>query len=274
MDALKLINVSYTYADGVRALENVSLTISEGERVAIVGPNGAGKSTLLRILAGLYFPSTGNVEIMGTTLSRKDAERLRKNIGFLFQDPDDQIFMPTVWDDVAFGPINLGLPEDEVKKRVREAIRMAGIEGYEERVPHHLSFGEKKRVAIAGVLAMEAPILLLDEPTANLDPQGRRDLVNILDSVSQTVVLATHDLSVAFELTNRAIVLKKSVIFDGKPSELVERPDVLASANLELPSMLRLMDRWRRTSDRKFHLPLTIDEALRIINEECRKNGI
>ncbi|MEM2943891.1 MAG: ATP-binding cassette domain-containing protein [Methanomassiliicoccales archaeon] len=269
MDALRLVNVSYIYPDGIKAIDEVSLGISERERVAIVGPNGAGKSTMLRIFAGLYYPTFGNVEIMGNTLSKKNADSLRKNIGILFQDPDDQIFMPTVWDDVAFGPINMGMNEDEVKNSVAEAMRKVGLEGYGERVPHHLSYGEKKRVAIAGLLAMKPPILLLDEPTANLDPQGRRDFINILKSISQTVVLATHDLSVAFELTNRIIVLKKNIIFDGKPSELVEKPDILSKANLELPSMLRLMDQWRNSRGKKFRLPITVDEALAILMNEC-----
>lgn len=268
MDALKLAGVGYVYSDGIRALENISFSVGQGERVSLVGPNGAGKSTLLRILAGLYFPTSGIAEIMGTQLTKKDAERLRRNVGFLFQDPDDQIFMPKVWDDVAFGPINMQLNEEEVKGRVAEAIHLAGIDGYEQRVPHHLSFGEKKRVAIAGVLAMKAPILLLDEPTANLDPQGRRDLVKILDSLSETVVLATHDFSVALELTDRVIVLKKKKIFDGSLEDLVERADVLTEASLELPSLLRMMSKYREKSERKFALPLTVEEALKIMLEE------
>ncbi len=270
MDALRLDNVSYVYSDGIKAIENVSFSVGRGERVALVGPNGAGKSTLLRILAGLYFPTSGTAEIAGTPLTKKEAEGLRRKVGFLFQDPDDQIFMPTVWDDVAFGPINLGLVEEEVRERVANAMSMTGIEGYEERVPHHLSFGEKKRVAIAGVLAMRAPILLLDEPTANLDPQGRRDLVKILDSLSETVVLATHDLSVAFELTQRAIVLKRTKIFDGSPRELVERSDILAEANLELPSLLRTMALWRTETGKAFPMPLTVEEAVRTIVDETR----
>jgi cobalt/nickel transport system ATP-binding protein len=272
LDALKLTDVSYVYPDGIRALEKMDLTIGEGERVALVGPNGAGKSTLLRIIAALNFPTEGTVEIMGEKVTKKGAERLRKHIGFLFQDPDDQIFMPTVWDDVAFGPINMGLGAEEVKDRVRKAMRMAGIEGYEERVPHHLSCGEKKRVAIAGVLSMKAPILLLDEPTANLDPQCRRDLVKILDSLSETVVLATHDLSVAFELTDRVIVLRKEKKFDGSPRDLVERADVLTEASLELPSLLRMVSKYREKSGRRFALPLTVEEALKImLAEESRQ---
>lgn len=268
MAALKLTDVSFVYPDGIRTLEKVSLAIGEGERVALVGPNGAGKSTLLRLMAALTVPTEGTIEIMRERLTKKDAERLRRHIGFLFQDPDDQIFMPTVWDDVAFGPINMQLNAGAVKSRVAEAIHLAGIDGYEQRVPHHLSFGEKKRVAIAGVLAMQASILLLDEPTANLDPKGRRNLMRILDSVSETVVLATHDLSVAFELTDRVIVMRKKKLFDGGPGDLVERVDVLTEASLELPSLLRMMSEYREKSGRKFALPLTIDEALRIVLEQ------
>jgi cobalt/nickel transport system ATP-binding protein len=268
LDALNLTEVSHAYPDGIRAIEKIDLRVRTGERVALVGPNGAGKSTLLKIMAALLFPTDGSVEIMDEELTKKNAVRLRRHIGFLFQDPDDQIFMPTVWDDVAFGPINMQLEADEVEARVRDAMRMAGIEGYEQRVPHHLSFGEKKRVAIAGVMAMKAPILLLDEPTANLDPQGRRNLMKILDSLSETVVLATHDLSVAFELTDRVIVLKKKKIFDGSPRDLVEQADVLTEASLELPSLLRMMTEYREKSGRRFALPLTVEEAIKIVLEK------
>lgn len=263
MDAIHLNKVSYTYDNGSVALRDVSIAIARGERVALVGPNGAGKSTLLHLMSALYLPTEGALAIGGEEVTRRTAERARLNVGFLFQDPDDQVFMPRVWDDVAFGPINLRLSAEEVRARVEEAIAMAGIQGYEDRAPHHLSFGEKKRVAIAGILAMRSPVLLLDEPTANLDPQGRRDLVNILDALrNKTMVLATHDLSVAFELTDRVIVLKRSVLYDGGFRGLLERPDVLAEARLELPSVPRLMERWMQRTGRTGPLPLTIDEAL------------
>ena len=265
MDALKLTDVSYVYPDGIRALEKIDLTIGQGERVALVGPNGAGKSTLLRIMAALNFPTGGTVEIIGERVTKRDAERLRRQIGFLFQDPDDQIFMPTVWDDVAFGPINMQLNPDEVGKRVKDAMSFAGIDGYEQRVPHHLSFGEKKRVAIAGVLAMKAPILLLDEPTANLDPQGRRDLIKILQSLPGTILLATHDLSVASELADRVVVLKKTKLYDGDIRTLLENPLTLSQANLEPPPLCRLMAEWRRRTGRSFPIPLTVEEALEIL---------
>lgn len=270
MEALHLEKLGYRYPDKTHALDDINLKVDVGERIALIGPNGAGKSTLLNIMAGLYLPTEGNIKIMGESVSKKNVVTARRNVGLLFQDPDDQIFMPTVWDDVAFGPINMGLDQAGVEERVAEAIEMAGIQGYEQRVPHHLSFGEKKRVAIAGVLAMKPSILLLDEPTANLDPQGRRDLMEILDSLEATQVFATHDLSVAFELTDKAVVLMRSIIFQGAFRELVERPDILKQANLELPTLSRVMAEWRSKEGKDFDIPLTFDEALHLLQRECR----
>lgn len=261
MDALKLNGVNYHYPDGPDALEDICIDLKEGEKVSLVGPNGAGKSTLLHLMAGLQYPTKGKVVVSGIELSKKTAVDVRRKVGFLFQDPDDQIFMPTVWEDIAFGPINMGLPEAEVRERVRLAMERAGIHGFDDRVPHRLSIGEKKRVAFAGLLAMSPPTLLLDEPTANLDPQGRRDLVNILRSVPQGFILATHDLTVAFELTQRVIVLKRNVIFDGDFRDLVLNEKVLREANLELPSFSRLMMRYREANGEDFPPPLTVDEA-------------
>jgi len=269
LNAIHLSGVDYTYDDGMQALRDIEITISPGERIALVGPNGAGKSTLLHIMSSLYLPAAGRVEIDGEEVTKRTVEKARLKVGFLFQDPDDQIFMPRVYDDVAFGPLNMKLPPDEVEKRVMDAIGQAGIAGFEERAPHHLSFGEKKRVAIAGILAMHTPILLMDEPTANLDPQGRRDLVNILsDLEGKTMVIATHDLSVAFELTDRVIVLKRTVLYDGSFRGLVERPDILEEARLERPSVPRLMEKWMERSGRNGPLPLTIDEALVELEDE------
>lgn len=252
----------------MQALHDVTLSVSSGERVALVGPNGAGKSTLLHIMSSLYSPTSGTVRIDGEEVTKRTLEKTRFKVGFLFQDPDDQVFMPRVVDDVSFGPVNMKLAPEEIALRTREAIEAAGIAGYEDRAPHHLSFGEKKRVAIAGILAMRSPILLLDEPTANLDPQGRRDLVNVLMPLrDKTMVIATHDLSVALELTDRVIVLKRTVLYDGTFRGLVERPDILTEARLELPSVPRLMERWMERSGRTGPLPLTIDEALTMLEE-------
>ena len=268
MAMMKLENVMYRYPEADIAIENIDLEIEKGERVALVGPNGAGKSTLLHIMAGLFFPTSGKAWINDVELSRKSAATARKGVGLLFQDPDDQLFMPTVYEDVTFGPINLGLKEEEVHQRAIKAMELAGVADYGERVPHRLSTGEKKRVAIAGLLAMSPPTLLMDEPTANLDPQGRRDLVKVLDSLDQTIVLATHDLSVAFELTERVIVLKRHKIFDGDFRTLIRDREVLRQANLELPSFSRLMSEWGEHTGVKFEPPLTVDQALKILLRE------
>jgi len=272
MEDIGFNEVCYSYDDGHCALENLNFTIKKGERVSLVGPNGAGKSTLLHILAGLYIPTKGTAEIMGVRLTKKDAPLARRNVGLLFQDPDDQIFMPTVSEDVAFGPMNMGLDEQEVRKRVDEALRMTGMESYRERVPHHLSLGEKKRVAMAGLLAMSPGVLLLDEPTANLDPQGRRDLINVLQEREETIIIATHDLSVAFHLTNRVLVLKKTLLYDGPFTGLVQDQDALQEARLELPSFSRLMQRWAKETGKVFPPPLTVDEALSVLKDKycCR----
>jgi cobalt/nickel transport system ATP-binding protein len=265
LDALRLRGVSFSYPESPPALQNIDLAITSGEKVALVGPNGAGKSTLLHLMSGLSLPRSGEIVVNGITLSKKDAPQVRRQVGFLFQDPDDQIFMPSVWEDVAFGPINMKLPEEEVRTRVAKAMADCGISEFGDRVPHRLSLGEKKRVAMAGLLAMDPGILLLDEPTANLDPQGRRDLVRVLQACKQTLVLATHDLTTAFELTQRVIVLKKTVIFDGTFRELLRREDVLREASLELPSFARLMQAWKKETGREFEAPLTVEEALQVL---------
>ncbi|MBI0584271.1 MAG: ABC transporter ATP-binding protein [Methanomassiliicoccus sp.] len=273
MDALRLKGVGYAYSDGTKALDRVDLTIGSGERVSLVGPNGAGKSTLLHILDSLYIPTEGELEVAGIQVNKKTAPQATMRAGLLFQDPDDQIFMPRVWDDVAFGPINMQLDEQEVRRRVDRSLALAGVSEYAERVPHHLSFGEKKRVAIAGLLAMDPEIYLLDEPTANLDPASRRALVNVLRSLDKSIVLATHDLTVAFELTTRVIVLKRTVLYDGDFRGLMARPDILAEANLELPSIPRLMAEWKARSGLDFEVPTTMDEALDLLDREFDRRG-
>jgi cobalt/nickel transport system ATP-binding protein len=233
--------------------------------VALVGPNGAGKSTLLNLMAGLLPPSRGVVEVMGAPLTKKQVGPARRHVGLLFQDPDDQLFMPTVQEDVAFGPMNLGLGEEEVRARVDGALRSTSMEGYRERAPHRLSIGEKKRVALAGLLAMSPDILLLDEPTANLDPQGRRELINVLKGRGETLVLATHDLAIAFELATRVIVLNRKVIFDGDFARLLNAPEVLKQARLELPSFSLLMQGWGELTGAEFEPPMNVAQALEIM---------
>lgn len=268
MVVISLRGVSFEYPGHIQALQGIDLDLAEGERVALIGPNGAGKSTLLHLMAALDFAKEGEVTVAGRKVERRGAADARKKVGFLFQDPDDQVFMPSVYEDVAFGPLNMGLPEEEVRSRVDKALEAVGASHLAKRVPQNLSLGEKKRVAMAGLLSMSPPVLLLDEPTANLDPQGRRDLVNVLSELEQSMVIATHDLTVAFELADRAIVLKRRVLFDGTFRELMKRPEVLKEANLELPSFSRLMMMYRQHLNADFEAPLTVEEALEILKDQ------
>ena len=236
-------DLKFTYGDGQKALDGVSFSVREGERVAIVGPNGAGKSTLLNVLAGLVRPSGGEAVVRATTIDPKRKPAYIPGVGILFQEPDDQIFMPTVEEDVAFGPINMGLEKDAVRVRVDMALRLTGLDGFGKRVPHHLSFGEKKRVALAGVLAMEPEILLLDEPTANLDPRGRRELMDFLANLKCTLVFATHDLASAIEMTDRTIVLNRTVLWEGGYRALFADKQLMERANLEFQNMNELIEK-------------------------------
>lgn len=206
-----------TYPDGREALRGVHLTLREGEKVALVGPNGAGKSTLMLALVGLL-RGKGTIRVFGEELTEKNLRRVRARVGLVFQDPDDQLFSPTVFDDVAYGPLYAGLPEPEVRRRVARALSQVGLEGFEERLSHHLSEGEKKRAAIATVLAMEPEVLLLDEPSAGLDPRARRRLMEVLRALPQTMLVATHDLGLVAELLPRAVVMDGGVVVADGPT--------------------------------------------------------
>jgi len=231
--AIALRQVTYAYPDGVVAIEGVDLDVEVGERVAIVGPNGAGKSTLLHLTAGFQWPFGGEVRVFGELLTRKSAPAIRRHLGLVFQDPDDQVFMPRVWDDVAFGPRNLGWPEARVREAVERALAGMGIADLAERVPHRLSFGQKKRVALAGVLAMDPDVLLLDEPTTGLDPRARHDLLGTLRILDKTLIIATHHLEEVGVFADRLVVLDRRKIAEGTPREILARKDVLAALDLE-----------------------------------------
>ncbi len=237
---LQVKGLRYRYPEGQEALRGVDLEILEGETLVIVGPNGAGKSTLLLCMAGLY-PAEGTVLYRGEPLrGLRDPRRLE--IGFLFQNPDDQLFSLTVFEDVAFGPRQMGLPEEEVARRVREALERVGLSGFEDRSPHHLSFGEKRRVALATVLSMQPRVLLLDEPTSNLDPRSRRRFVELMRDLGQTKILATHDLEAAYEVADRVILFYQGrVVYQGPPEEVLFDRDLLERYGLELPFFVQFL---------------------------------
>jgi cobalt/nickel transport system ATP-binding protein len=232
---VEIEGLSFTYPDGTNALEGITLSIARGERVGLVGPNGAGKSTLLLHLNGLL-QGTGRLEVDGLPVLDGHLEEVRLKVGLVFQDPDDQLFMPTVFDDVAFGPLNMGLGREEVLRRVEEALREVDMGYARERSSHHLSFGERKRVCVATVLAMDPDLLALDEPTTNLDPRHRRQLIELLDGFELTMLVASHDLDAVLDLCDRVVLLDEGrVAADGPAEQLLTDRPLLRQHGLELP---------------------------------------
>jgi cobalt/nickel transport system ATP-binding protein len=233
---LDVQGLAYAYPDGHQALYGVNLHLHASERVALLGPNGAGKTTLVLHLNGILEPGAGWVAVSGLPVTKDNLAEIRRRVGIVFQDPDDQLFMPTVRDDVAFGPRNLGLRGVELDRRVMEALEKVGMADFVDRPPHHLSFGQRRRVAVATVLAMEPEILVLDEPSSNLDPAARRELAGILTGLDVTVLMVTHDLPYAFELCPRSVVLSDGVIVaDGPTYDVLTDDALMAAHRLELP---------------------------------------
>jgi cobalt/nickel transport system ATP-binding protein len=228
-------NLSFSYPDGQIALRNVSLRISWGEKVALVGPNGAGKSTLILHFNGIL-NGQGQVQIAGLPVTRSNLPIVRAKVGLVFQNPDDQLFSPTVFEDVAFGPLHMGLPEDEVRVRVARALGQVSMSHYAERLSHHLSAGEKKRIAIATVLSMEPEILVLDEPSAGLDPRARRGLITLLRDLPLTMLVSTHDMLMVRELFPRMVIMDEGrIVADGPTEWLMNDAGLLEAHGLERP---------------------------------------
>lgn len=233
---VELHELRHTYPDGTVALDCVSFTITHGESVGIIGANGAGKSTLLLHLNGYLTPGSGTVSIGHTLLTKETLAEIRRTVGMVFQDPDDQLFMPTVFDDVAFGPFNMGLSRLEVEERVTSALARVDAGHLRDKPPYHLSGGEKKRVAIATVLSMEPDILVMDEPTTGLDPHARRQLMGLMKEFHHTKIFTSHDLDMVMELCDRVIVLGHGrVKADGTPAEIFADEQLLADCRLEKP---------------------------------------
>ncbi len=243
MNAIEVSHLSFSYHGGSRVLQDVGFHVADGERVGLIGPNGAGKSTVLLHLNGIL-PETvsGNspVSVYGDRISDGNLASIRGSVGLLFQNPDDQLFCPTVFEDVAFGPQQAGVEGEELSLRVQAALKEVGLAGYEKRSPHHLSHGEKRRVCLAGILACRPRILLLDEPTSDLDPRGRRELKAILRSLPVAQIIATHDLELVAEVCSRVIVLDHGVIVaEGATTELLNDEALMLAHGLERPHILR-----------------------------------
>jgi len=242
--SLEVSGLAYAYPDGNQALYGVNLSINQGERVALLGPNGAGKTTLVLHLNGIIPTMQGQVRVAGELVDSKSAEiikSVRHKVGVVFQDPDDQLFMPTVGQDVAFGPYNSGLRGIELEKAVTEALELVGMSEFIDRPPHHLSFGQRRRVAVATVLAMKPEILVMDEPSSNLDPAARRELAEIITSLDVTLLMVTHDLPFAYELCQRAVILSAGVVAaDDEISKVLSNKQLLTANRLELPKGFNL----------------------------------
>ncbi|MCX6677935.1 MAG: ATP-binding cassette domain-containing protein [Methanothrix sp.] len=243
---LETRNVGYSYGDGTEALKKVSISLDEGKKIALVGPNGAGKSTLMLMFNGILRPSAGEVLFHDRTLRYDSASlrEVRRKVGMVFQNSDDQLFAPTVYQDVAFGPVNLGFPEDKVKKYAGYALQYVGLSGYERRPPHHLSGGEKKRVSIAGILAMEPEVLILDEPTSNLDPASSEEIMEMLDELNlggKTLIISTHDVDLAYRWADDVILMEDGgVLHRGTGQEVFGDAELIRRARLKLPIVVDL----------------------------------
>ena len=273
---LETKNLSFTYPDGTEALKNVNLKIKKGEKIAIMGPNGAGKSTLFSHFNGLSEPTSGHVEIDGEKIvfERDELLKVRQKVGIVFQDPNDQLFAPTVKEDVAFGPMNLGLEYDEVKKRIAEALEMVGMSGFEDKTPHHLSGGQQKRVAIAGIVAMRPDIMILDEPTAGLDPEGVDKVLDILDTLNKegmSIVISSHDIEMVNEFADKIFVLYDGeIIAQGDKHQIFSDKELLKKAHLKAPVtteiLYKLQEKGLNVNTEKLSIDETVEEIL-----NCKK---
>lgn len=271
MNVLETKDVSYKYPDGTPALKDVNFHASKGDIVALLGPNGAGKSTLFLHFNGILRPSSGKIMVEEVPLNydKKTIMKVRQKVGIVFQNPDDQLFAPTVAEDVAFGPLNIGLDQDEVEKRVTESLKRVGMDGFEKKPPHHLSGGQKKRVAIAGILAMSPQIMVLDEPTSGLDPRGASQILHLLHQLNQegiTIVISTHDVDLVPLYASQVYIISEGhIIKEGTPQDVFSDVETIRNANLRLPRIAHLMEILQKKDELPFDkpYPLTIGEARR-----------
>ncbi|MDD3977124.1 MAG: ATP-binding cassette domain-containing protein [Methanomicrobium sp.] len=270
---IEIKKLNYCYPNGPDALKNINFSIKKGEKIALVGPNGAGKSTLLLMLNGMLKPDSGEVSYLGEPVKydRKNLRELRRKVGFVFQNPDTQIIAPTVFQDVAFGPVNLGFSGDEVKNTVLLSLSKVGLRGFEKRPPHQLSGGEKKRVAMAGILAMNPDVLVFDEPTSALDPAGSEDIMELLDEMhadGKTIIISTHDVELAYPWADRVILLNGgSIIAQGIPDEVFYDKALVKYAKLSMPVLLELYESLTERGLKKSeNLPKSILDFVHILS--------
>jgi len=237
--AIEIENFSYAYPDGTVALDKINLTLEHGRKLALIGPNGAGKSTLLLAMAG-FVKGTGRVVVDGLEINRKNLKKIRASLCSCLENPDDQLFMPTLFDDIAFGPLNMGLTPEEVKARVADALQTVGLTEMVDKAPHHLSAGQKRAAAIATVLSMAPKIITLDEPDGSLDPRNRNNLLKLLASLPQTLIIATCNMNFAAALADRAVLVDKGrIIADGDAKEIMSDSELMTEHGLEVPSTIR-----------------------------------
>jgi len=278
VDLIELSDVSFIYPDGTPALNNINLSIRAGEKVAVLGANGAGKSTLFQLFNGLLQPARGIVAVKGRVVEKAYLKEVRRMVGMVFQDPDDQLFSSTVRQEIAYGLINLRLDRDKIEQTISWALQVVGLSGYENKSPFNLSGGEKKRVALASVLAMRPEVLVLDEPTAALDPLGAAKIIELLNGINGelgiTLVFATHDVDVVPLLADRVYVMDKGGIkISGSTAEVFARKDLIRANNLRLPRVAHLAELLERDGQCRFpSLPLTIGEARESLSKKCRGN--
>lgn len=270
---IEVEDLHFRYRDGTEALRGLSLSIRKGSRVAILGSNGAGKSTLLLHLNGIYLPACGKVRVLGREITAKTERWVKSKVGLVFQDPDDQVFSSSVWEDVSFGPLNMNLSAEEVQARVEQALRAVQMEEYQNKAPYHLSYGQKKRVAIAGVLAMEPEIIVLDEPMGYLDPRGKDNLLVILNELHRreiTILIATHDVDLAAEWADQVIIMKNGRTLAEGDTSLLADEELVGAADLRFPVVVEI---FRRLPELNLvPLPKTIAEAVGVI-KTLQKNG-
>ncbi len=280
MDIRLSVNInSFKYPDGTTALYDISLEIKRGEFIGILGSNGSGKTTLLKVIDGLMKDFEGNILLDGANIKKLSPKEIYKKVGLVFQNPDDQLFATTVFEDVAFGPINMGFPEDEVLSRVTTALKDVDMNGHAKKSIHNLSFGQKKRVCIAGLLAMGHEILLLDEPTAGLDPMGEYKMMNLLTKLNKengvTIVMATHSVDLVPLFLNRLYILSRGrVARGGIPEDVFTAPEDMSNVKLRLPQIAELIYKLKHEDNMPFEkIPLTIGEARREIAKTVMRNA-